>query len=107
MSDSTTMQLAAMKAISVPVVAAGDQEDGEGPSYSNRNPARPEQAGAQGRAASDQQIDRALDTAARAFDGWRKVMPAERGTVLYGAAARIESEAEQWAVLLTREEGKT
>jgi len=52
-------------------------------------------------------LDDALAAAAGAFDGWRRLQPAERGQVLQRAAATIREQAAAWARELTAENGKT
>jgi len=49
--------------------------------------------------ASQDQIDRAVQSARRAFDGWSRTTPAERSAYLLKIADRIEAEADQFGAL--------
>ena len=49
---------------------------------------------------------RAIEGASRAADGWRRMIPPERGKLILRAAQRLEAAREEVARLLTREEGK-
>jgi succinate-semialdehyde dehydrogenase / glutarate-semialdehyde dehydrogenase len=51
-------------------------------------------------------LDRALDTARRAFDVWRRTVPAERARILKRAADLMRERAAHIATLMTLEEGK-
>src|SRR5688572_21333329 len=50
-------------------------------------------------------VDRAVDAAARAFDGWRLTPAAERGRLLLRLADAIEKHAVELALLETRDTG--
>src|SRR5690348_2885779 len=50
-------------------------------------------------------VDRAVDAAARAFDGWRLTPAAERGRLLLRLADAIETNAAELALLETRDTG--
>lgn len=52
-------------------------------------------------------VDRALDTAARGFQTWRKVPPYERARVLRRAADLVRARLDGIATVLTMEQGKT
>lgn len=52
-------------------------------------------------------LDRALDTAARGFERWRRAPARERAAVLSGAARLIHERAETIARVATLEQGKT
>ncbi|MFD2372124.1 aldehyde dehydrogenase family protein [Brevibacillus sp. GCM10020057] len=49
----------------------------------------------------------AIESAERAFQTWRNVAPSKRAEILYKAADLLEAGLEQYALELTREEGKT
>nr|KJR74160.1 MAG: aldehyde dehydrogenase [Thermoproteus sp. AZ2] len=51
--------------------------------------------------------DAALERAVQAFDKWSKTSPVKRGQILLKAGEIIEAEVEDFALLLTLEEGKT
>jgi acyl-CoA reductase-like NAD-dependent aldehyde dehydrogenase len=51
-------------------------------------------------------VDAAVRAADAAFTAWSRTAPAERGAVLYRAAARVRARAEDLALLLTSEQGK-
>jgi aldehyde dehydrogenase (NAD+) len=57
--------------------------------------------------ASLDDVKRAIDSAYEAFNKWSGVPPHERSKILFRAANIIEQELEDFAKLLTREEGKT
>ncbi|HEY2259233.1 MAG TPA: aldehyde dehydrogenase family protein [Solirubrobacteraceae bacterium] len=57
--------------------------------------------------ASATDIDRAVEAARRAQRDWRRVDHLERVGLLHTCAARLEEHADELAVLLTREGGKT
>ncbi|MEO7774312.1 MAG: NAD-dependent succinate-semialdehyde dehydrogenase [Steroidobacteraceae bacterium] len=57
--------------------------------------------------ATAEDLDRALDTAARGFKLWRTRPAAERGKVLAGAAKLLRERADHIATIATSEEGKT
>jgi len=56
--------------------------------------------------AGTKDVDRAVAAAARAFPEWRRTPGIERAEKLHHAARRIREDAEELAVLLTREGGK-
>jgi betaine-aldehyde dehydrogenase len=57
--------------------------------------------------ASAEDVDRAVEAARRAQREWRKTDGLERANLLHECARRLEEEADELAVLLTREGGKT
>ena len=57
--------------------------------------------------ATQADLDRALDTAARGFRLWRNTPADERGKVLAGAARLMRERADRIATIATLEEGKT
>jgi acyl-CoA reductase-like NAD-dependent aldehyde dehydrogenase len=57
--------------------------------------------------ASAEDVDRAVEAAREAQREWQNVDALERATLLHRCAARLEEEADDVAVLLTREGGKT
>ena len=57
--------------------------------------------------ASAEDVDRAVEAARKAQREWRKTDGLERATLLHECARRLEEEADELAVLLTREGGKT
>jgi betaine-aldehyde dehydrogenase len=57
--------------------------------------------------ASADDVDRAVEAARKAQREWRRVDALERATLLHGCADRLGDYADELAVLLTREGGKT
>ena len=70
-----------------------------------RNPATGEEIGAVAHA-SIQDLDRALDAAARGFEVWRDQTPAKRSAVMRRAARLIRERLDDIAPLMTLEQGK-
>lgn len=56
--------------------------------------------------ASTEDLDRALDAAARAFRSWREVPPAERAAILHRAADLMRERVDEIALAMTLEQGK-
>ncbi len=52
-------------------------------------------------------VQAAIGAARAAFGGWAGLTAPVRGRVLHRAANLLEAQADEWAALLTREEGKT
>lgn len=52
-------------------------------------------------------VDQAVQAATRAFATWRRVPTAERGELLFRAAARVRDAIDELVPLLTSEQGKT
>lgn len=57
--------------------------------------------------AGTEELDRALTAANRAFEGWRRTSPYERGQILRRAAGLMRERLDHIATVLTLEEGKT
>lgn len=72
-----------------------------------RNPADTDEVLGQVPASGVADIKGAIAAARDAFPGWAGPTPPERGRVLHRAANLLEGQADEWAALLTREEGKT
>ncbi len=51
-------------------------------------------------------VDRAVEAASRAFDGWFQTTPGERAAMLHALADAIEEHAEELARLESRDVGK-
>jgi succinate-semialdehyde dehydrogenase/glutarate-semialdehyde dehydrogenase len=56
--------------------------------------------------AEDSDLDEALQAAERAFDGWRKTSPKERGRILKRGADLIRERIDRIALVMTLEQGK-
>ncbi|MBU2341267.1 MAG: aldehyde dehydrogenase family protein [Alphaproteobacteria bacterium] len=69
------------------------------------NPATEEVVG-QVPAAGQDELDRAVEAARRAFQSWKKTTPEERQKVVQGIAATIKENADELFRLLTSEQGK-
>lgn len=57
--------------------------------------------------AGTEELDRALAAASRAFEGWKRTSPYERGQILRRAADLMRARLDHIATVLTLEEGKT
>ena len=57
--------------------------------------------------ASPEDVDRVVEAARRAQRDWKRVDTLQRAELLHECAARLEAYADELAVLLTREGGKT
>jgi phenylacetaldehyde dehydrogenase len=57
-------------------------------------------------AGGEADADEAVGAASRAFPAWKKVTPYERGRILQKAASLIEKHGEEFAQLITIENGK-
>ncbi|MEZ7237552.1 aldehyde dehydrogenase family protein [Rhodococcus sp. GXMU-t2271] len=85
----------------------GEWFDGGAEALTSISPAEPDVTVAHGRAATGDDVDRAVAAARAAARHWAKTPAHERGAVLARAAAVVESSASQWGAELAREEGKT
>lgn len=72
-----------------------------------RDPARPATVVGDAPIADADAVDLAVATATRAFASWRRVPTAERGGLLFGAAAAVRDHIDELVPLLTSEQGKT
>jgi len=84
---------------------AGNEQPGQGRPLAVRNPAT-EAVIAEVPSASAEQVDRAVQAARRAADGWRRLPAGERGELLHGVAAWLKARTGELARLLTLEGGK-
>jgi succinate-semialdehyde dehydrogenase/glutarate-semialdehyde dehydrogenase len=80
--------------------------DGARRTLSIRNPADGTELG-QLPVATDADVDRAAAAAARAFPSWRATPARERGLILARVAALVREHADELAMALTLEQGKT
>ncbi|AYA23500.1 aldehyde dehydrogenase family protein [Rhodococcus rhodochrous] len=85
----------------------GEWFDGDADALVSISPAEPDVTVAHGRAATVDDVDRAVAAARTATRQWAKTPAHERGSVLTRAAAIVETSAPQWGAELAREEGKT
>jgi len=86
----------------------GEWRDASGGTTSeNRNPARPSEILGHFQSSEVADVERAMDAAHGARQGWRKLSPIARGNILYKASQIIERRADEIGEALTREEGKT
>ncbi|MBB4388476.1 succinate-semialdehyde dehydrogenase/glutarate-semialdehyde dehydrogenase [Rhizobium leguminosarum] len=81
-------------------------EEASGGSETVLNPATEQALGTLPHAGKAE-LDRALKAAARAFEGWKRTSPFERGNILRRAADLMRERADHIATVLTLEEGKT
>jgi aldehyde dehydrogenase (NAD+) len=72
----------------------------------NRNPADARQLVGRFPASTDDDIDRAVDVAAEAFDKWRKIPAPRRAEILFKAGELLIQRKEEFARDMTREMGK-
>ena len=75
--------------------------------FSDINPARRKDVIGQFQASTREEVIRALNSAKEAQSKWTEMPAPQRGNILTKAAEILESEKEDLARLLTREEGKT
>ena len=73
----------------------------------SRNPAEPTQVIGRVSQATPELADRAVREAARAFDHWRRIAPAERARYLFSAARIMRERKHLFSALLVLEAGKT
>ncbi len=83
-------------------VAAGD-----GATFVNENPAKKGDIIGHFPAATKADTRRAIDAARAALPGWAALPPPARGLILDKAARILEARQDEFAAMLTREEGKT
>ncbi|WP_328334718.1 MULTISPECIES: aldehyde dehydrogenase family protein [unclassified Streptomyces] len=86
---------------------AGEWVDGEGAEARSLDPAHPDRAVAVYRTAGEKLLDRAVTAAQAAQPDWSAQGLIQRGLVLRRAAGLLADRAEEIALLMTREEGKT
>jgi aldehyde dehydrogenase (NAD+) len=72
----------------------------------NRNPADTRELVGQFPASSSEDVDRAVNAAAEAFDNWRKVPAPRRAEILFKAGELLIERKEEFAQDMTREMGK-
>ncbi len=58
-------------------------------------------------AGGPEDVDRAAQAAAKAFQSWSRLAPAERARILHKAAEHMLQKVEEIATILTKEQGKT
>jgi succinate-semialdehyde dehydrogenase/glutarate-semialdehyde dehydrogenase len=88
------------------LIIGGEQRDAsDGGTTEIRNPATGELVDRVA-AASQQDVDNAIDAAESAFKKWSAVSPPKRAEILYKAAHRLEEREKDLARLLTGEQGK-
>jgi succinate-semialdehyde dehydrogenase/glutarate-semialdehyde dehydrogenase len=93
-------------AIEFPLVIDGKWREGSGGSSLDvLNPATGDSIGKVACATSED-LDEALDTAARGLSEWRAVPPWQRGSILKNAADKLRANIEHVARTITREQGK-
>src|SRR3954452_3302522 len=81
-------------------------ESASGATSEDRNPARPDEVVGRFQASEQADVDRAMEAAQSAFDGWRRTSPVARGNILYKASQIVERRADEIGEALTRGEGK-
>ncbi|TAK30639.1 MAG: aldehyde dehydrogenase family protein [Chloroflexota bacterium] len=77
-----------------------------GESFESRNPAETSEVIATVPKSDRRDVDAAVQSAARAFPGWRKLPAPRRGEILFRAAEIMVQRKEELASLMTREMGK-
>ena len=80
--------------------------DGDGAALQRANPSRPVEAVTRWSAATVDQAVQAIDAAADAREGWRGTSIGDRCAILRVAGRLLEDRADDYAVELSREEGK-
>ena len=88
------------------LIIAGERRDAsDGGTTEIRNPATGEVVDRVA-AATQQDVNRAIDAAESALKNWSRVPPARRGEILFEAADKIKEREKELARLLTQEQGK-
>src|SRR2546422_3975325 len=77
-----------------------------GRTYEKRNPANPSEVVGDFPASGEDDVNAAVEAAAKAFPGWSDMPAAARAAVLMRAADAIEARVEEMAADMTREMGK-
>jgi alpha-ketoglutaric semialdehyde dehydrogenase len=77
-----------------------------GRTYEKRNPANPSEVVGEFPASGEEDVNLAVDAAAKAFPGWSTMPAAGRAAILMRAADAIERRVEEMAADMTREMGK-
>jgi 2,5-dioxopentanoate dehydrogenase len=80
---------------------------GSGDYYEDRNPASLDQVLAKFRLSTPEDVVGVIENAKKGFHVWSSVTPPKRGPVLMKAGELMENIAQEMALLLTLEEGKT
>lgn len=80
---------------------------GSGETFDSVNPANPAEIVGRFQASTEQDATEAIEAAEAAFAGWKRTPPSKRAEILYKAADLLEGGLEQYALELTKEEGKT
>ncbi|WP_240418284.1 aldehyde dehydrogenase family protein [Paenibacillus periandrae] len=78
-----------------------------GNTFISTNPAQVTDIVGRFQASGEEDVQQAMEAAARAFQTWRYTAPSKRAEILYQAADLLEKNLELYAEELTREEGKT
>ena len=87
---------------------AGDWvESSSGKTFESVNPANYKEVVARYQASTLADVNKALEAAGRAQEAWAGMPAPLRGTILMRSAELLEKQAEQVAIEMTREEGKT
>ncbi len=89
-----------------PILIAGTERE-TAARISSYNPARPSELVATVGSASLEQATEAVETAAAAFESWKRVSAAERAALLFEAAAIVRSRRDDFNAILILEVGKT
>ncbi len=89
-----------------PVIVGGKRLETEATIVS-RNPYRPDEIVGRVGSASLAQASEAIETAARAFESWKNVTPAERASYLFRAAELVRRRRDDFNALLVLEVGKS
>jgi len=82
-------------------------ESSSSETYLVRNPANTDDIVGVFQKSNREDVRKAIDAAQEAFDPWRDMTPPKRGAILYKAWSKMSERVEQFAVAMTREEGKT
>ena len=93
--------------VSIRHLVAGQWRDGGGADVHSVNPTRPGEIVAQGKSATEADVNDAVQCARQALAGWAATPIHTRGAVLAAAAAIVDRHADTWGVELATEEGKT
>jgi aldehyde dehydrogenase (NAD+) len=82
-------------------------EASSGKTFTNENPAKHGEIIGTFPSATQEDTRQAIESARAALPGWANMPPPARGAILEKASRIIEARADEYAAILTREEGKT
>lgn len=82
-------------------------DSSDGKTFKSENPAKKDEIIGEFPSATKEDTRRAIDAAREALPGWANMPPPARGAILDKASRILEARLDEYAAILTREEGKT